>query len=139
PDFKAAAEVPAVITGTALVLAGLLNGAPYYFWVRAVNQAGEGEASGAGPATPVTVPEAPAQLTATADNAKVTLSWSAPASDGGSPVEHYNLYLGTTDHFNAGAPLGTVTGTAVVVTGLANGTPYYFRVTAVNKAGESQP
>jgi fibronectin type 3 domain-containing protein len=138
-DFTGATEAPAVITGTVLVLVGLVNGTTYYFRVTAVNQAGEGQPSGGVPATPRTVPEAPAGLTATADNAKVTLSWKAPASDGGSPVERYNLYLGTTAHFTGRAPLAKVTGTAAVVTGLANGTTYYFRVTAVNQAGEGQP
>ena len=47
------------------------------------------------PAVPVTVPGAPAGLTATAGDGQVTLSWAAPASDGGSPVTGYNVYKGT--------------------------------------------
>ena len=137
-DFQGAAEVPGV-AGTALVLVGLVNGTPYYFRVTAVNKAGESQPSEEVPATPVTVPGAPVGLTATAADAKVTLVWSAPASDGGSPVTGYDLYVGTTAHFAGRAPFAKVTGTAVTVTGLANGTTYYFRATAVNKAGESQP
>jgi predicted phage tail protein len=134
-DFKEAGEVPGV-AGTALVLVGLVNGTPYYFRVTAVNKAGESQPSGGVPAVPVTVPGPPGGLTATAGDAKVTLAWSAPASDGGSPVTGYDLYVGTTAHFTGRAPLAKVTGTAVTVTGLANGTTYYFRATAVNKVGE---
>ena len=61
----------------------------------------------------------------TPGNAQVRLSWTAPASDGGSPVTGYNLYAGTTADFNGRAPIAKVTGTVVMVTGLVNGTPYY--------------
>ena len=137
-DFKGAAEAPGV-TGTALALVGLVNGTPYYFRVTAVNKVGESQPSSVVPATPVTVPGAPAGLTATPGNAQVTLKWDTPASDGGSPVTGYDLYVETTAHFNGRVPLAKVTGNAVTVTGLVNGTTYYFRMTAVNKVGESQP
>jgi len=138
-DFQGAAQVPAVLTGTALVLVGLTNGTTYYFWVTAVNQVGESQPSGGVPATPVTVPEAPAGLTAAPGDRQVSLKWNPPASDGGSPVTGYDLYVGTTAHFDGKAPLAEVTGRAVIVTGLANGTTYYFRVTAVSKVGQGPP
>jgi predicted phage tail protein len=134
-DFKPAAEVPGV-TGTSLLLVGLVNGTSYYFRVTAVNKVGESQPSGEVPAVPVTVPGPPAGLTAAAGDAQVTLAWNPPASDGGSPVTGYDLYVGTTSHFAGTAPSAKVTGTTVTVTGLANGTTYYFRVTAVNKIGE---
>jgi predicted phage tail protein len=134
-DFKAAAEIHNV-TGTALAVINLVNGTPYYFRVTAVNKVGESQPSSVVPANPVTVPGAPAGLTAAADNAQVTLKWDTPTSDGGSPVTGYDLYVGTTAHFNGRVPLAKVTGNAVTVTGLVNGTRYYFRVTAVNKVGE---
>ena len=82
---------------------------------------------------------APTGLTATPGNAQVTLSWAAPASDGGSPVSRYNVFEGTTADLSSSAPVTNVTGTAVTLPGLINGTTYYFRVTAVNRAGEGQP
>ena len=102
----------------------------------AVNRAGEGPASGAVPAVPVTVPGAPGGLAATADDGKVTLSWAAPGSDGGSQVSGYNVYVATSADFKGAARVPAGTGTAVTVTGLVNGTTYYFRVTAVNRVGE---
>lgn len=81
----------------------------------------------------VTVPGAPSSLTANAGDNSVTLNWSPVAG-----ATSYNIYRGT-------APGVTkATGTKVsgvqspnVVSGLTNGTPYYFVVTAVNAAGES--
>ena len=134
-DFKGAVEV-AGVTGTAVVLVGLVNGTPYYFRVTAVNGVGEGAASSEVLATPVTVPGAPAGLAASPGNSRVTLSWSAPASDGGSAVSSYNVYVATSADFKGAVEVAGVTGTAVVLVGLVNGTPYYFRVTAVNGVGE---
>jgi fibronectin type 3 domain-containing protein len=124
------------VTATSYTAADLTNGTTYYFTVVAINAAGQGPPSGEEPATPVTVPGAPAGLTATPGNAQVTLSWAAPASTGGSPVTSYDIYTGTTADSSGGAPLATVTGTAVTVTGLVNGTTYYFKVTALNRVGE---
>ena len=138
-DFTGGAKV-AGVTGTAVVLVGLVNGTPYYFRVTAVNRVGEGPAAEV-KAVPVTVPGAPAGLTATPGNAQVTLSWAAPASDGGSPVSGYIVYQGTSPGGETGAPVSgsLVTATSYTVTGLANGTTYYFRVIAVNAVGQSPP
>jgi hypothetical protein len=65
----------------------------------------------------------------------VSLSWTAPASDGGSPLARYQVYLSTSADLSASTLVKTVTGTSTVVTGLTNGTTYYFAVTAVNTDG----
>lgn len=131
PGIGKPAEV-STVTDTSALVTGLANGTTYYFWL----VVGKVAVSNTVSATPMTVPGAPAGLTATAGNAQVTLSWTSPASDGGTPVTGYNLYAGTTADFTGGAPVAKVTGTVVTVTGLVNGTPYYFRVTAVNRVGE---
>ena len=77
------------------------------------------------------VPAAPASLTATPGNTQVSLSWSAVTG-----ATSYNIY----DSTSSGGPYTKVassTNTSYSVTGLANGTAYYFVVTAVNSSGES--
>ena len=80
-------------------------------------------------------PLAPTSLTALAGEASVSLSWNAPAFDGGSPISNYKVYRGTSPgsvsfHANAGAT------TSYPDTGLTNGTTYYYKVSAVNANGE---
>jgi len=136
-DFKGAGIYE--VAGTALVLEGLANGTSYYFRVTAVDDVGESGPSNVANATPVGVPGTPTGLAAAPGDRQVTLTWDPPASDGGSPVTGYDLYVGTTAHFGGRAPLAEVTGRTVIVTGLANGTTYYFRVTAVSKVGQGPP
>ena len=127
------------VTGTTVTLPALTNGTTYYFQVAAVNTAGQGPLSDEVSAVPRTVPGAPTGPTATRGNAQVILSWAAPASDGGSKVTGYDLYVGTTSDLSGNAPVARVTGTVVTVTNLINGTRYYFGVTAVNRVGEGRP
>jgi fibronectin type 3 domain-containing protein len=125
--------------GTSVTVKNLGDGTTYYFKVTAVNKAGEGPASGTVSATPaaaVTKPGAPAGLTAAAGNGRVTLSWTAPGSDGGAGISGYLIYQGTSPGGESRVPVnGTpVRATSYTVTGLADGTAYYFTVAAVNDA-----
>jgi hypothetical protein len=83
----------------------------------------------------------PVDVTAQAGNAQVSLSWTAP-SGGAGPASGYNVYEGTAPGHEPSTPVnGTspLTSTAYTVSGLSNGTNYYFEVTAVNSAGEGAP
>jgi predicted alpha-1,2-mannosidase len=78
---------------------------------------------------------APAHLVATAGNGLVTLSWAPSAGATG-----YNLYRGTSPGGEDATPIAAVvTTTAFTDTGLANGTTYYYLVTAATDSGESGP
>jgi hypothetical protein len=127
------------VTGTTYDVTGLTNGTTYYFTVEAVNAVGNSAASDEASATPATTPGAPTGLSATRGSAKVSLSWTAPTSNGGSAVTGYDIYEGTTQGGESGTPVNSslVTGTTYVVTGLINGTTYYFTVEAVNAVGNS--
>jgi predicted phage tail protein len=72
---------------------GLTNGTTYWFHVAAHNAAGNGPPSTILYAVPVGVPGAPRNLTATVANTQVTLKWVAPLSDGGKPIERYDIYV----------------------------------------------
>jgi prepilin-type N-terminal cleavage/methylation domain-containing protein len=71
----------------------------------------------------------PPILSATPRSKEVDLSWSV-FDDGGSPILYYELYRGTT-------LIATPTKTYYYDTGLTNGTTYYYKVRAKNKAGWS--
>ena len=128
------------VTGTSYTVSGLSNGTTYYFTVKAVNAVGSSTASNQASATPATVPGSPTGLSATAGNTTVALKWTAPTSNGGSPVTGYNVYLGTKSGGESTTPINRttlVTGTSYTVNGLSNGTTYYFTVKAVNPIGVS--
>ncbi len=137
PDIRKALMVRPV-TGRTASVAGLINGTTYYFWLLDNKS---NVVSNMASAVPVTVPGAPAGLTATPGNAQVALSWAAPVSDGGSPISGYIIYQGTSPGGETGVPVNglLVTGTSYTVTGLTNGTTYYFMVFAVNAVGQSPP
>ena len=72
-------------TATTETVTGLTNGTAYTFTVAAINGVGHrGRPRRPSDAvTPATVPGAPAIGTATAGNASATVTWTAPASNGG--------------------------------------------------------
>ena len=121
------------VSGQAYTVTGLTNGTRYYFEVTALNSSGEG-APVVATGVPFGPPGAPAALAATAGDGEVSLSWRAPASNG-SVITGYNVYESTTPGAE-GPKVATTTGTNYTVTGLSDGTNYYFEVTAVNAAGE---
>ena len=81
-------------------------------------------------------PGAPTGLTATAGNGQVSLTWNAPANDGGDPITDYRV-----QYRKAGAltwmtfPDGGGNDTTATVKPLVNGTSYEFRVKAKNAVG----
>ena len=83
-----------------------------------------------------TVPGAPTIRNAVADNGNATVSWTAPVSDGGSPITGYVV----TAHVMDRQPKGRIfnsTATTQTVTGLTKGEQYRFWVRAYNAMGVS--
>ena len=141
-DFSSPTTATTMNDATSYTVSGLTNGTLYYFRVAAVNAAGTsayypGAGGTAVSATPApTVPAAPSALTATAADAKVTLSWDAPVNDGGAAITGYMLEYDTDMNFPSPTPATTAAAaTSHTVSALTNATPYYFRVAAVNAVG----
>ena len=132
------------VTATSYSVTGLTNGTTYYFTVKAINSVGNSQPSNeasASPAVPATVPGAPTGLTATPGNGSVSLSWTAPSSDGGSAISGYYVFEGTSSGGESSTPVNSTptsaSSTGYTVTGLTSGTKYYFTVEAINSVGSS--
>jgi fibronectin type 3 domain-containing protein len=123
---------------------GLTGSTTYYYKVAAVDAAGNigtlsTESSATTSAAPDTTP--PSQVTGlaatTVNSSQIDLSWTAnPVPDG---VDHYNVYRGTTAGFpvtlGTTPTLATPTTNTYSNTGLTGSTTYYYKVAAVDAAG----
>jgi outer membrane protein OmpA-like peptidoglycan-associated protein len=121
---------------------GLVNGTSYDFQVVAITSAFPGEVQGNTAQVvqyPSTVPSRPLSLAVLATTATdVQFSWSAPLSDGGSPLTNPNYTVtvsGPGVLANACDP--GPTGTSCTVSGLENSAVYAFSVVANNRMGPS--
>ena len=125
-------------TESPIVVSGLNGGTGYTFTVTATNAAGTSDASGSSnQATTYTrISDAPIIGTATAGFEQATITFTAPAHDGGAAI---TSYVATS---SPGGIRGTVSGPGsgeITVTGLTNGEDYTFTVTAINENGTSAP
>ncbi len=120
-------------SSTTCTISGLLNGANYTVTVTATNAVGASSPSASSNATPASVPGAPTAIKVTASNGSVLVSWTAPVSNGGSPVTTYNVTASP-----GGASCNVVVSvTQCSVKSLVASTGYTFNVTAKNVVGPS--
>ena len=106
---------------------GLKNGTNYTVTVKARNKKGLGTASVPARVKPG-VPLAPRGVRGAGENARARVTWTAPASNG-RPISKYTVKS------IPGSKTCTGLTTTCTVTGLSNGTPYRFKVTATNARG----
>ncbi|HOF50353.1 MAG TPA: fibronectin type III domain-containing protein [Candidatus Colwellbacteria bacterium] len=117
----------------------VLNNTVYYYRVSAVNSVGEGSLSNRVSATPTGytytynagLPGQISNLTAVPGDGQVSLSWSATS---GSAITGYKIYR--RDYYGNMTYISTAYTNSFVNYGLNNGQTYYFKVSAVNSAGE---
>lgn len=83
-------------------------------------------------------PSRPLDLTASRGINRVTLTWSPPASNGGAKIREYNVYVSTASETGPWRKSATVRSLTASVAGLVDGRVYWFKVAAVNSAGEGR-
>ena len=82
---------------------------------------------------PPAIPPTPTGLAATAGSAQVFLSWNPSVG-----ATSYSVYRGITSNGEGTTALASgITATSFTDSGLTNGTPYFYKVAAVNSAGTS--
>ena len=135
---------PQNVTGTSAAIGSLAADTSYEVQVRATNAEGDGDWSvaGTGRTTATSAPGAPTGLTATASGTTaINLSWSAPASTGGSAITGYKIEVspdGTSGWTDQVADTSSTT-TTYAHTGLAPGDTRHYRVSAINTNGSGTP
>jgi hypothetical protein len=118
------------------VITGLINGKSYTFSVYAINAVGSSPVAVSPAVIPFTLPGIPTGLAVTRGNASLNVSWTAPASDGGSPITGYTItYTNTAGTVKTATALATATSYAV--TKLVNGTTYTVKIQAKTAKGLS--
>ncbi|GEM_PF-612899 len=144
--YGGAAPNPAAIVDSALaalgatkIITGLSNGTTYYYRITAVdvalNASGFSNEASAVPTGSDMPPAPPRNLLAIIGDKQITLGWTANAE---LDMYQYRIYSGTSPN-----PLSVVDSviyankdgsysTSKTISGLTNGTKYYFRITAVD-------
>jgi N,N-dimethylformamidase beta subunit-like protein/uncharacterized protein DUF4082/fibronectin type III domain protein/Big-like domain-containing protein len=142
PRINGVAQTPKTVTGTppltTTTVTGLTNATTYTFTVKASNPSGSGpESASSNSVTPLNpvVPAAPTSVDARPATQRALVSWTAPGSDGDSPITGYTI----TPYIASAAQTPTTVGasaTSATVSGLTNGSSYTFKVRATNAVGD---
>ena len=119
-------------------ITNLRNGIGYDVQVQARNSAGPSPWSPTTTGTPVGMPSVPRPQPVRGGIRQVTVSWSAPSSDGGAAITHYQLRhrKGSRGAWTPGSDLAASSRSATI-SNLADATLYEVQVRAKNSAGLS--
>ncbi len=129
------------ITGTSHPHTGLTGGTTHFYQVRAVNAANtRSDWSNRVSETVLQrgAPSVPTSFAAASGNRDITLTWAAPASDGGSTITRYEYRYRQSGGTFPDSWTSVGLALTVNVAGLTNGQEYDFEVRAVNAEGDGE-
>lgn len=115
------------------------NGETYYYVITANSKVGESPFSTQVSVTPATVPSVPLNIQVKPENGFNYISWSPPASNGGSNITSYDIYRSTTKG-SGYISIGNVSASNNLTyadTSVNNGVTYYYTIIAVSSVGDS--
>ena len=116
---------------TSLVVSNLSNNVEYWFDVVAKNSSGTGAASVRIAGTPNIAPPAPQNARIVIGNGQAVLSWDPTPTANTYSIRRYSSQTTTT----VAQTYADQSGTTITITGLANGTTYWFDIRARNNVG----
>ena len=125
------------MSGTSLQVTGLSPGTSYWFRVRATNATGTSGTSGSTGFTTGAVPPGapPMPVLNGVLSTEVTVSYVAPASNGGSGITGYEVQWALSPSFTGAGGDAMDDASPYTIAGLLPGKTYYVRVRALNAAG----
>ena len=112
-------------------------GTHYYYTLTAKNSVGVSAPSNEANSQIGQAPDAPSSLSASTTLGHDLLTWTIPASNGGSPITSYRVFRGATADPSAHTQIGTSTVTSYDDNQITVGQTYYYSVKAVNIVGAS--
>jgi hypothetical protein len=117
-----------------IIITGLSNGTTYNVQIRAINPVGAGMISSMVQGTPVTIPSAPTINSITEGNQTLTVNFTAPSSNGGTPITSYQYSINNGASFLS---TGSIVSPILISSGLTNGETYQVILRAFNVVGGS--
>ncbi|MFF2886624.1 S-layer homology domain-containing protein [Paenibacillus sp. NPDC057967] len=120
------------VTAASYTANSLVNGTEYTFVVKAGNPGGLSDYSNEVRVTPMTVPGVPRDVRVLAGDQQARVTFTAPASNGGSEITGYEVIN------EQGDVVATGNASPITVNGLTNGVTYSFTVRAINSVGKSE-
>ncbi len=122
---------------TSIDLAGLSAGSQYEIELSARNAVGTGPAATVS-GQALALPSVPRSVAVKAGDAKLAVTWKAPANNGGNPITGYVVeYRAYAKGWGSWSSRNTSASTTKLdITGLTNGSKYQVRVSARTKVGD---
>ena len=115
------------------------NGVVHRYRIIAVNSEGSSDPSEEIFATPIGRPSIPENLEVMAYSHSVKLSWEMPLKDGGTPILGFRIYRSDKNKIWNNIQEMEAYEVSFADNTVSNGMTYYYRITAFNAVGESDP